>query len=236
MADHLVSGAAGRAARDPDRLDPGAVARDRRDRAAHHDRRAHVGPVRARQHLVAVHGAPDPGVQLGVAAPSRLRAECRRGYHRAARDAADHERRGDCRARSLSEEANVMATTPVRRPLAGLPKADGLPAQERTLKIDVAGLNFYYGEKQALAEISIGIDANIVTAFIGPSGCGKSTFLRTLNRMNDIIGDTRVEGQVRIDGQNIYAPGTDVVGLRRKVGMVFQKSNPFPKTIFENVA
>jgi phosphate transport system ATP-binding protein len=110
------------------------------------------------------------------------------------------------------------------------------PAPERALKIDVDHLNFYYGEKQALSDISIRIAANIVTAFIGPSGCGKSTFLRTLNRMNDIIGDTRVEGRIEIDGQNIYAPGTDVVGLRRKIGMVFQKSNPFPKSIFENVA
>ena len=104
------------------------------------------------------------------------------------------------------------------------------------LKIDVQKMNFYYGDKRALSEISIGIRQNLVTAFIGPSGCGKSTFLRTLNRMNDIIGGTRVEGQVHIDGQNIYAPGTDVVALRRKVGMVFQKSNPFPKSIFENVA
>ena len=78
--------------------------------------------------------------------------------------------------------------------------------------------------------------ANLVTAFIGPSGCGKSTFLRTLNRMNDIIVGARVEGSVMIDGDDVYAPGTDVVGLRRRVGMVFQKSNPFPKSIFENVA
>ena len=78
--------------------------------------------------------------------------------------------------------------------------------------------------------------ANLVTAFIGPSGCGKSTFLRTLNRMNDIIVGARVEGSVKIDGDDVYAPGTDVVGLRRRVGMVFQKSNPFPKSIFENVA
>ncbi|MBA2301162.1 MAG: phosphate ABC transporter ATP-binding protein, partial [Acidobacteria bacterium] len=77
---------------------------------------------------------------------------------------------------------------------------------------------------------------NVVTAFIGPSGCGKSTFLRTLNRMNDIIPGTRVDGHVRIDGHDVYGPGTDVVALRRRVGMVFQKSNPFPKSIFENVA
>jgi phosphate transport system ATP-binding protein len=111
----------------------------------------------------------------------------------------------------------------------------GDPAAER-LKIDVQALSFYYGAKRALQEISLGIRSNLVTAFIGPSGCGKSTFLRTLNRMNDIIPATRVEGAVRIDGVDVYAPGTDVVALRRRVGMVFQKSNPFPKSIFENVA
>jgi phosphate transport system ATP-binding protein len=109
-------------------------------------------------------------------------------------------------------------------------------AQDGPLKIEVEKLNFYYGQKRALQDISISIRSNLVTAFIGPSGCGKSTFLRTLNRMNDIIGGTRVEGAVRIDNQDVYAAGTDVVALRRKVGMVFQKSNPFPKSIFENVA
>ena len=102
--------------------------------------------------------------------------------------------------------------------------------------MDVRDLNFYYGQKRALEAITIGIRPNVVTAFIGPSGCGKSTFLRTLNRMNDIIPGTRAEGEVIIEGQNIYSPGTDVVALRRRVGMVFQKSNPFPKSIFENVA
>jgi phosphate transport system ATP-binding protein len=104
------------------------------------------------------------------------------------------------------------------------------------VQIDVKSLNFYYGAKRALEHIDIGIQPNVVTAFIGPSGCGKSTFLRTLNRMNDIIPGTRVDGQVLIAGENIYAPGTDIVSLRRRVGMVFQKSNPFPKSIFENVA
>jgi phosphate transport system ATP-binding protein len=104
------------------------------------------------------------------------------------------------------------------------------------VQIDVKSLNFYYGAKRALQDIDVGILPNVVTAFIGPSGCGKSTFLRTLNRMNDIIPGTRVEGAVRIDGTDIYAAGTDVVGLRRRIGMVFQKSNPFPKSIFDNVA
>jgi phosphate transport system ATP-binding protein len=123
----------------------------------------------------------------------------------------------------------------------GLPGLSGLAsrsagASDAPVKIDVQGLRFYYGAKQALEDISIRIQANLVTAFIGPSGCGKSTFLRTLNRMNDIIPNTRVDGQVLIDGRNIYGPGVDVVQLRRRVGMVFQKSNPFPKSIFENVA
>ena len=109
-------------------------------------------------------------------------------------------------------------------------------ALDKPVKIDVHDLSFYYGEKRALQDISVAIQPNLVTAFIGPSGCGKSTFLRTLNRMNDIIPGTRVDGDVTIDGENIYQPGVDVVHLRRKVGMVFQKSNPFPKSIDENIA
>jgi phosphate transport system ATP-binding protein len=108
--------------------------------------------------------------------------------------------------------------------------------KETPLKIRVGKLNFYYGEAHVLHDISIGLHANQVSAFIGPSGCGKSTFLRTLNRMNDIIVGTRADGEVLIDDENIYAGGTNVVDLRRRVGMVFQKSNPFPKSIFENVA
>ena len=103
-------------------------------------------------------------------------------------------------------------------------------------KISVSNLNFFYGKAQALYDISLEVPEREVVAFIGPSGCGKSTFLRTLNRMNDTIPIARVDGGVMVDGKNIYAPGTDVVALRRKVGMVFQKSNPFPKSIFENVA
>jgi phosphate transport system ATP-binding protein len=116
------------------------------------------------------------------------------------------------------------------------PAAEEESRPERTATIAADRLNFYYGAKRALHDITLGIQPHVVTAFIGPSGCGKSTFLRTLNRMNDIIPGTRVEGRVAIDGQNIYAPGVDVVDLRRRVGMVFQKSNPFPKSIFDNVA
>jgi len=105
-----------------------------------------------------------------------------------------------------------------------------------TTKIAVRHLDFFYGKTQALYDVSLEIPERIVMAFIGPSGCGKSTFLRTLNRMNDVIAATRVAGEVLMDGIDIYRPGTDVVELRRKVGMVFQKSNPFPKSIFDNVA
>lgn len=104
------------------------------------------------------------------------------------------------------------------------------------IKIYTRNFNFYYGTTKALNNINIDIEKNKVTALIGPSGCGKSTFLRSLNRMNDIIVGTRVEGVVAIDGQDIYDRSVDVVDLRRRVGMVFQKSNPFPKSIFDNIA
>ena len=103
-------------------------------------------------------------------------------------------------------------------------------------KISISNLDFFYGKAQALFDITLEIPERQVVAFIGPSGCGKSTFLRTLNRMNDTIPIAHVSGTVTIDGENIYGAGTDVVALRRKVGMVFQKSNPFPKSIFDNVA
>jgi phosphate transport system ATP-binding protein len=107
---------------------------------------------------------------------------------------------------------------------------------EAPIKIDVRGVNFFYGPKQALFNVSIPVRICQTTALIGPSGCGKSTFLRTLNRMNDLIPGTRTEGEAILDEENIYAKTTDVVGLRQRVGMVFQRPNPFPKSIFENVA
>jgi phosphate transport system ATP-binding protein len=103
-------------------------------------------------------------------------------------------------------------------------------------KIAARGLNLFYGDKQALADVTLDIDAHQVTACIGPSGCGKSTFLRTFNRMNDLIPRTRISGAVTLDGDDIYAAGVDIVTLRRRVGMVFQRSNPFPKSVFDNVA
>ena len=103
-------------------------------------------------------------------------------------------------------------------------------------KMTARNVNVFYGDKQAIQDVSIDVDMDNVTAFIGPSGCGKSTFLRTLNRMNDTVASARVEGQITLDGEDIYASGMDVVQLRARVGMVFQKPNPFPKSIYENVA
>jgi len=119
---------------------------------------------------------------------------------------------------------------------AGFSPPAPAPAQPRAPKIRVADMNFYYGSHRVLENIALNIQPNEVTALIGPSGCGKSTFLRSLNRMNDIVPGARVEGSISIDGTDINAPTVDVVDLRRRVGMVFQKSNPFPKSIFDNVA
>ncbi len=110
------------------------------------------------------------------------------------------------------------------------------PDPHRTVKIQTAELGFFYGTHQALQNINLSISERSVTALIGPSGCGKSTYLRSLNRMNDIIEGTRVTGKVLLDGEDIYAREVDVVELRKRVGMVFQKSTPFPKSIFDNVA
>ncbi len=103
-------------------------------------------------------------------------------------------------------------------------------------KISAREVNVFYGESRAIKDVSLEIPENRVTALIGPSGCGKSTFLRSLNRMNDIYPNVKVKGTILLDGNDIYASGTDVIDVRRRVGMVFQKSNPFPKSIYENVA
>ena len=107
---------------------------------------------------------------------------------------------------------------------------------KNAIKVASVNLDFHYGDFKALEDISIDFEQNRVTALIGPSGCGKSTYLRCINRMNDLIPGTRVNGQMVVDGEDVYAPGIDVVSLRRRIGMVFQKPNPFPKTIFENTA
>ncbi len=103
-------------------------------------------------------------------------------------------------------------------------------------KIEVRNLNLYYGDNHALKDVSMDIRENAVTAFIGPSGCGKSTFLKTLNRMNDLIDNVRIDGTVKLDGEDIYGPGVDTTVLRKKVGMVFQQPNPFPMSIYDNIA
>ena len=106
----------------------------------------------------------------------------------------------------------------------------------RPPKMSARGVSIWYGDKQAVQDVSIDVSNEHVTAFIGPSGCGKSTFLRAFNRMNDTIAGARVEGRIELDGEDVYGPGMDVVQLRARVGMVFQKPNPFPKSIYENVA
>src|SRR5215831_13566678 len=107
---------------------------------------------------------------------------------------------------------------------------------ERTIKINVTDASFFYGTAKALHSVSVKIRDRFITALIGPSGCGKSTFLRSLNRMNDLIPGTRLDGKVELDGTDIYSSNMDVILLRRRVGMIFQKSNPFPLSIYENVA
>ena len=104
------------------------------------------------------------------------------------------------------------------------------------IKVKVENLNLYYGENHALKDVNMDIQENAVTAFIGPSGCGKSTFLKTLNRMNDLVDGVRIDGKVLLDGEDIYEPGVDTTILRKKVGMVFQQPNPFPMIIYDNIA
>lgn len=138
--------------------------------------------------------------------------------------------------RSLSD---VVAESLAKRGADRTTSEDGATAtasSSQNPKIEVRNLNFHYGTRQALFNIHLRIPACSVTALIGPSGCGKSTFLRTLNRMNDIVDGARLEGEIRMDGVEIYQPNVDVVALRKRVGMVFQKSNPFPKSIYDNIA
>jgi phosphate transport system ATP-binding protein len=127
--------------------------------------------------------------------------------------------------------SSTLSPNPTHGPM---PAPTASPA--RRPKIGVDRMNFYYGSRRVLENIALDVYSNQVTALIGPSGCGKSTFLRSVNRMNDIVPGARLEGSIRIDDQDIYSPSVDIVDLRRRVGMVFQKSNPFPKSIFDNVA
>jgi phosphate transport system ATP-binding protein len=134
----------------------------------------------------------------------------------------------------------ALVTSSTGIPTHGAPTApaprSGADIDQHNVAIDVERMSFFYGEKQALFDLTTRLREKLVTAFIGPSGCGKSTFLRTLNRMNDIIPNTRVTGKILVEGKDIYDPKIDPVSLRREVGMVFQKSNPFPKSIYDNIA
>ncbi len=132
---------------------------------------------------------------------------------------------------------NPKPETPIEGEKPQIPLTPEIrPAENLEIRIEVRDLNVFYGKNQALKSISVSIPQNRVTAFIGPSGCGKSTFLRSLNRLNELIPSSRVSGSVLLDGADIYRKDVDITTLRRKVGMVFQRSNPFPKSIFENVA
>jgi len=135
---------------------------------------------------------------------------------------------------SRQESLDTMSTQSMKQSVRAVHSEP--QKQHATPIITAENVNVFYGDKPALNDISVDIRPNEVTAFIGPSGCGKTTFLRCLNRMNDLIPICRVEGQIEIEGQDIYAPSVDVVSLRSHVGMVFQKPNPFPKSIFDNVA
>ncbi|MFN7957611.1 MAG: phosphate ABC transporter ATP-binding protein PstB [Holophagaceae bacterium] len=143
--------------------------------------------------------------------------------------------------RPVPEPAQLQAPPPEAGPRpASLAKPD-LPLTDPAVltsptMLQVERLNLFYGSKQALFDVNLKVARNSVMSFIGPSGCGKSTLLRCLNRMNDLIDDVRIEGRVLMGDTDLYAPDTDVIALRKRAGMVFQKSNPFPKSIFENVA
>jgi phosphate transport system ATP-binding protein len=137
----------------------------------------------------------------------------------------------------LHEESAIVEseTTAASPPRPAVPKGgDGLDSA--TSKFVLSGVDFWYGKRQALFDVSLAVPSQRVTALIGPSGCGKSTLLRLLNRMNDLVPGSRIEGRIELDGESIYDAGVEVEFLRRRVGMVFQKPNPFPKSIFDNVA
>jgi phosphate transport system ATP-binding protein len=136
-----------------------------------------------------------------------------------------------------------MSTGMLRRPFTTAPQVTLAPRQpvaplgsRGSPAVDIRNFSFFYGPRQALRDLTFGIERRAVTAIIGPSGCGKSTFLRSINRLNDLIPGVRTEGEILVEGTSVYNRGTDLVSLRQRVGMVFQRPNPFPKTIFDNVA
>ena len=135
---------------------------------------------------------------------------------------------------SASVKPRTSFVTAAKATLA--PRPPSASPAERGTPAEVRGFSFSYGERQVLRQIEFSIDRKAVTAIIGPSGCGKSTFLRSINRLNDLIPATRHQGDILVEGRSVYAPGTDLVALRQRVGMVFQRPNPFPKSVFDNVA
>ena len=137
---------------------------------------------------------------------------------------------------AMEAKVEDRPATKVEEPAEPKKTGQSAPTAPGELKMKAADVNLWYGDKQALYDVNLKVFGQSVTALIGPSGCGKSTFLRCLNRMNDVIDICKVEGDIRLDGEDIYAPDVDPVLLRARVGMVFQKPNPFPKSIFENVA
>ena len=136
----------------------------------------------------------------------------------------------------MEAKVEERPAVPVEAPSVPEKKEGAAPVEQNELKMQAADVNLWYGEKQALFDVNLEIFDKSVTSLIGPSGCGKSTFLRCLDRMNDVIDGCVVKGDIRLDGEDVYAPRVDPVQLRARVGMVFQKPNPFPKSIFENVA
>src|SRR6185295_4540385 len=215
-------------------------ARDRRDRADHHHRRAHLhrlpaaraGQGRAAVHLlrmaaVAVLGGAHPDVQLNLAAGGGVPRQRRGRRLRAGSDDSRYEWTRHMAAVSLATQHQVVMSAPETHMMEVL-----------ATKAEARSLSFYYGDFRALQGISMTVHERKVTALIGPSGCGKSTFLRCFNRMHDLYPGNRYEGEILLqpDNTNLLAPGVDPIEVRMRIGMVFQKPNPFPKTVFENVA
>jgi len=131
--------------------------------------------------------------------------------------------------------ANLVSIAPNTSATSSIPEPN-VPVSDAKVKVDTRNLSVFYGKFRALSEIELQVQEKKITAIIGPSGCGKSTLLRSFNRMNDLTPTAHIEGEIRLDGEDIYAKGVDVVDIRRRVGMVFQRPNPFPKSIFDNVA
>ncbi|KAF1854085.1 hypothetical protein Lal_00005302 [Lupinus albus] len=237
-ADGAAPCAAAGDARHPDRHHHRHGPRAGRDGAAADDRHGRLHRRRAPWADRQRHGAPGPDLHVG--------RQPREGLHRAhlggdpdpARRPDPAERRGRDPAQDFRE--TVVSVMSIQSPLKLRPRADDRPGQRSGAalpnKMTARGVTVFYGAKQALKGIDLDIQENRVLALIGPSGCGKSTFLRCLNRMNDTVEGCRVEGRIALDGEDVYGKAVDAVQLRARVGMVFQKPNPFPKSIYDNVA